>query len=141
MIIPQSLKEIKNKTPIIYSSINKFLFIYNTQITKIKKNKTCRSQWRKYCISKSLLTLIYLPEFHYCIHDIAALEFYFSIWVFGWGSIQKIPQKVGVYSRHTPKTGLFTLPRALFKSGAAILGPTKVKCRLLISSIFYAMNF
>ena len=29
-------------------------------------------------------------------------------------------QKVGVYSRKTPKTGLFTLPGALFKSGAAI---------------------
>ena len=29
-------------------------------------------------------------------------------------------QKVGVYSRKTPKTGLFTLPGALFKSGAAM---------------------
>ena len=29
-------------------------------------------------------------------------------------------QKVGVYSRKTPKTGLFTLPGDLFKSGAAI---------------------
>ena len=29
-------------------------------------------------------------------------------------------QKVGVYSRNTQKTGLFTLPGGLFKSGAAI---------------------
>ena len=29
-------------------------------------------------------------------------------------------QKVGVYSRKTPKTGLFTLPGVLFKSGAAL---------------------
>ena len=29
-------------------------------------------------------------------------------------------QKVGVYSRKTPKTGLFTLPGAIFKSGAAL---------------------
>ena len=30
----------------------------------------------------------------YCIRVNAAPGFYFSIWVFGWGSIQKIPQKV-----------------------------------------------
>ena len=53
----------------------------------------------------------------YRIRFIATPGFYFSKWVFGWGSIQKIPQ---VYSRKTPKTGLFTLPGALFKSGAAI---------------------
>ena len=29
-------------------------------------------------------------------------------------------QKVGVYSRNTPKTRLFTLPGALFKNGAGI---------------------
>ena len=29
-------------------------------------------------------------------------------------------QKVSVYSRKPPKTGLFTLPGALFKSGAAL---------------------
>ena len=51
---------------------------------------------------------------------------FFSIWVFGWGSIHKSPkkwlfqQKVGVYSTKTPKTRLFTLPGALFKSGAAL---------------------
>ena len=63
----------------------------------------------------------------YRIHLIATPGFYFSKWVFGWGSIQKNPsksglfdQKVGVYSRKTPKTGLFTLPGDLFKSGAAI---------------------
>ena len=30
----------------------------------------------------------------YRIRVIAAPGFYFSIWVFGWGTIQKIPQKV-----------------------------------------------
>ena len=57
---------------------------------------------------------------YYRIRDITAPGFYFSIWIFGWGSIQKIPQKVGVYSRKTPKTGLFTKPGALIKSGAAL---------------------
>ena len=32
--------------------------------------------------------------FVYRIRSKAAPGFYFSIWVFGWGSIQKIPQKV-----------------------------------------------
>ena len=32
--------------------------------------------------------------FNYRIRSNAAPGFYFSIWVFGWGSIQKIPQKV-----------------------------------------------
>ena len=33
------------------------------------------------------------------IRDIAAPGFYFSIWVFGWGSIQEIPQKVDFLSK------------------------------------------
>ena len=33
-------------------------------------------------------------EYIYRIRVIAAPGFYFSIWVFGWGLIQKIPQKV-----------------------------------------------
>ena len=42
-------------------------------------------------------------------------------------------QKVGVYSRKTPKTGLFTLPGALFKSGAAL---TRIRylCNMYIIS-------
>ena len=35
----------------------------------------------------------------YRIRDIAALGFYFLIWVFGWGSIQKILQKVDFLSQ------------------------------------------
>ena len=38
----------------------------------------------------------------------AAPVFYFSKWIFGWGSIQNNPQKVGLYSRKTTKTWLFT---------------------------------
>ena len=59
-------------------------------------------------------------NYYYRIRDITGPGFYFSIWVFGWESIQKIPQNVGVYSRKPPKTGLFTLLGALFKSGAVI---------------------
>ena len=35
----------------------------------------------------------------YRIRVIAAPGFYFSIWVFGWGLIQKIPQKVDFLSK------------------------------------------
>ena len=35
----------------------------------------------------------------YCIRDIAAPGFYFFIWVFGWGSIQKILQKADFLSQ------------------------------------------
>ena len=35
-----------------------------------------------------------LKNHNYRIRSKAAPGFYFSIWVFGWGSIQKIPQKV-----------------------------------------------
>ena len=61
--------------------------------------------------------------FSLCIYRIrvnAALGFYFLIWVLGWGSIQKILQKVDFSKKKTPKVGLFTLPGALFKSGAAL---------------------
>ena len=37
---------------------------------------------------------IKILEFQYRIRVNAAPGFYFSIWVFGWGSIQMIPQKV-----------------------------------------------
>ena len=57
---------------------------------------------------------------HYRIHFNATPGFYFSIWVFWWELFQKIPQKVRVYSRKPTKTGLFTLPGALFESGAAL---------------------
>ena len=40
-----------------------------------------------------------LLSFSYRIRDITAPGFYFSIWVFGWGSIQKIPQKVDFLSK------------------------------------------
>ena len=63
----------------------------------------------------------------YRIRVYAAPGLYFSIWVFGWGSIQKIPQNVDFFSKKwgfiqgkTPKTRLFTLLGALFKSGAAL---------------------
>ena len=69
-----------------------------------------------------------LVKWEYRIRFNAALGFYFSIWVFEWGSIKKkntsnsglFDQKVGFFSRKTPKTGLFTLPGVLFKSGAAL---------------------
>ena len=38
-------------------------------------------------------------EYIYRIRVIAAPGFYFSIWVFGWGLIQKIPQKVDFLSK------------------------------------------
>ena len=65
-------------------------------------------------------------HFEYRIHVNAALRpevlfFNMGFWV---GVNSKNPlksglfdQKVGVYSLKTPKTGLFTLPGALFKSG------------------------
>ena len=63
----------------------------------------------------------------YRIRLIATPGFYFSKWVFGWGSIQKIPEKVeflnkkGGLFKKNPKKELSTLPGALFKSGAAII--------------------
>ena len=56
-----------------------------------------------------------------------------------------LEQKVGVYSRKPKKTGLLTLSGALFKSGVALkqimIQLKSNACRLLISSIFDAMNF
>ena len=46
-------------------------------------------------------------------------------------------QKVGVYSRKTPKTRLFTLPGAQFKSGAAM---TRIRYTIYQSKIFFWLH-
>ena len=74
--------------------------------------------------SVSAYKKIQLPYPRYCSPGV--LFFDMDFWM---GVISKNPSKsglfkpkVGVYSRKTPKTGLFTLPGALFKSGAALKG-------------------
>ena len=49
--------------------------------------------------ARSLTTQPYMYLDIYRIRVIAAPGFYFSIWVFGWGLIQKIPQKVDFLSK------------------------------------------
>ena len=48
---------------------------------------------------KGLASVSAYKKSNYRIRDIAALGFYFLIWVFGWGSIQKILQKVDFLSQ------------------------------------------
>ena len=40
-----------------------------------------------------------LTYFYYHIHSSITTGFFFSIWVFGWGSIQKIPKKVDIFTK------------------------------------------
>ena len=71
--------------------------------------------------------LSYSSWLDYRICLIESPGFYFSKWILGEVQFKKSlksglfnNKKVGFYSRKTPKTGLFTLPGALFKSGVVI---------------------
>ena len=79
--------------------------------------------------SKKCLLCSKLPYPRHCSPGV--LFFNMGFWV---GVNSKNPpksglfkQKVGVYSRKTPKTRLFTLPGAQFKSGAAMTRIRQVK--------------